>query len=123
MDIRRKPSVFESDGIIANDRWQRRSLTRQVSITEMPSCQNTHDAILRPGGFDQWDSRDRKEQGLVDTHTPLRLEKPLPLIPFVFHGASHAEPEPREPRSVEARDGSTVTPTSAGLHYRLSDHV
>ena len=30
---------------------------------------------------------------VVDTLTPLRLGKPLPLIPFVFHGPRHSLPE------------------------------
>ena len=34
-----------------------------------------------------------KEWKLVDTVTPLRLGKPLPLIPFVFHGPRHSLPE------------------------------
>lgn len=35
----------------------------------------------------------KKEWKLVDTVTPLRLGKPLPLIPFVFHGPRHSLPE------------------------------
>ena len=34
-----------------------------------------------------------KEWKLVDTVTPLRLGKPLPLIPFVFHGPRHSLPD------------------------------
>jgi len=34
-----------------------------------------------------------KEWTLVDTVTPLRLGKPLPLIPFVFHGPRHSLPD------------------------------
>ena len=30
---------------------------------------------------------------LFESHVPLRLGKPLPLIPFVFHGARHSLPE------------------------------
>lgn len=37
--------------------------------------------------------QDKTEWELVDTRVPLRLGRPLPLIPFVFHGASHAMPE------------------------------
>jgi len=37
--------------------------------------------------------QDKAEWERVETRTPLRLGKPLPLIPFVFHGASHAMPE------------------------------
>jgi hypothetical protein len=37
--------------------------------------------------------RDKREWELVETRSPLRLGKPLPLIPFVFHGASHSLPD------------------------------
>ena len=38
-------------------------------------------------------SQANKEWKLVDTITPLRLGKPLPLIPFVFHGPRHSLPD------------------------------
>ena len=38
-------------------------------------------------------SRAKKKWQLTDTITPLRLGKPLPLIPFVFHGPRHSLPE------------------------------
>lgn len=34
----------------------------------------------------------KKEWKLVDTRVPLRLGKPLPLLPFVFHGPAHSQP-------------------------------
>ena len=37
--------------------------------------------------------RSKKKWKLVDTLTPLRLGKPLPLIPFVFHGPRHSLPD------------------------------
>ncbi len=37
--------------------------------------------------------RGKKKWKLTDTITPLRLGKPLPLIPFVFHGPRHCLPE------------------------------
>lgn len=36
--------------------------------------------------------REKDEWKLVETRVPLRLGKPLPLIPFVFHGPSHSQP-------------------------------
>jgi hypothetical protein len=36
--------------------------------------------------------QDKKEWKLVDTRVPLRLGKPLPLLPFVFHGPGHSQP-------------------------------
>jgi hypothetical protein len=38
-------------------------------------------------------NRGKKKWKLTDTITPLRLGKPLPLIPFVFHGPRHSLPE------------------------------
>jgi hypothetical protein len=38
-------------------------------------------------------NRGKKKWKLVETVTPLRLGKPLPLIPFVFHGPRHSLPE------------------------------
>ena len=35
----------------------------------------------------------KTEWKLVETRTPLRLGKPLPLIPFVFHGPRHSLPD------------------------------
>ncbi|HOC57297.1 MAG TPA: DUF4055 domain-containing protein [Verrucomicrobiota bacterium] len=39
----------------------------------------------RRGGKVEWE--------LVETRMPLRLGKPLPLIPFVFHGSRHSRPD------------------------------
>ena len=36
--------------------------------------------------------RTKVEWDLFETRTPLRLGKPLPLIPFVFHGPRHSRP-------------------------------
>ena len=36
--------------------------------------------------------RGKREWKLVETRVPLRLGKPLPLLPFVFHGPRHAQP-------------------------------
>ena len=37
--------------------------------------------------------RTKLEWSLVERRVPLRLGKPLPLIPFVFHGPRHAQPD------------------------------
>jgi hypothetical protein len=50
--------------------------------------------------WDRPERKSRKEQDdwkLVETRTPLRLGKPLPLIPFVFHGARHSLPAVEKP--------------------------
>ena len=36
--------------------------------------------------------KDKNDWKLIDTRIPLRLGKPLPLIPFVFHGPRHSQP-------------------------------
>ncbi len=36
--------------------------------------------------------RDKKDWKLIETRIPLRLGKPLPLIPFIFHGPRHSQP-------------------------------
>jgi hypothetical protein len=47
-----------------------------------------------PGGHLRRQQRGAKvEWELVDLKIPLRLGKPLPLIPFVFHGPRHSRPE------------------------------
>ena len=38
-------------------------------------------------------SDDKEQWRLVNTHIPRRKGKPLPLIPFIFHGARHSLPE------------------------------
>jgi hypothetical protein len=38
-------------------------------------------------------SRGKKKWKLTETITPVRLGKPLPLIPFVFHGPRHSLPQ------------------------------
>jgi hypothetical protein len=41
--------------------------------------------------------RSKVEWMKVESRTPLRLGKPLPLIPFVFHGPRHSQPEVDKP--------------------------
>ena len=45
-----------------------------------------------PAGQKQRSARDKRKWVLAETRTPLRLGKPLPEIPFVFHGPRHALP-------------------------------
>ena len=49
--------------------WRPEATAHKRGRTERPKCQ------------------------LVETRTPLRLGKPLPLIPFIFHGPRHSRPE------------------------------
>ena len=48
---------------------------------------------LWSGFFGQKPSQPKTEWTLVETRVPLRLGKPLPLIPFVFHGPRNALPD------------------------------
>jgi hypothetical protein len=49
--------------------------------------------------FELWQREEKSKRTkhhdwkLVETRTPLRLGKPLPLIPFVFHGPRHSQPD------------------------------
>jgi len=54
----------------------------------------------------------KTEWQLVETKTPLRLGKPLPLIPFVFHGPRHSRP------SVDRLPLSDMIAVNLD-HYRL----
>ena len=56
--------------------------------------------------------RDKQEWKLVETRIPLRLGKPLPLIPFVFHGPNHAQP------AVEKLPMADIIAVNLD-HYRL----
>lgn len=56
--------------------------------------------------------REKRDWKLVETRTPLRLGKPLPLLPFVFHGAKHAQP------SVEKLPLEDIITVNLD-HYRL----
>ena len=56
--------------------------------------------------------RGKPDWKLVDVRVPLRLGKPLPLIPFVFHGPRHSLPE------VDKLPLGDVIPVNLD-HYRL----
>jgi hypothetical protein len=42
-------------------------------------------------------NENQKTWKLVESHTPKRLGKPLPFIPFVFHGPRHSRPDVDKP--------------------------
>ena len=47
------------------------------------------------GIWQREEKKSRKEKNdwkLVETRIPLRLGKPLPLLPFIFHGPRHSHP-------------------------------
>jgi hypothetical protein len=55
---------------------------------------------------------EKNDWRLVETRVPLRLGKPLPLIPFVFHGPRHSQP------SVEKLPLADIIAVNLD-HYRL----
>lgn len=56
---------------------------------------------------------EKKDWKLVETRVPLRLGKPLPLIPFVFHGPRHSQP------AVEKLPLADIITVNLD-HYRLN---
>ncbi len=56
---------------------------------------------------------DKAKWKLVETRIPLRLGKPLPLIPFVFHGPNHSQP------AVEKLPLADIITVNLD-HYRLN---
>jgi hypothetical protein len=49
--------------------------------------------IWRPDAGSSRKKTEKVKWKLVETNTPLRLGKPLPLLPFVFHGPRHSRPD------------------------------
>lgn len=49
--------------------------------------------VLSPSQKGEQQKSDRVKWKLVESRMPLRLGKPLPVIPFVFHGPRHSRPE------------------------------
>ena len=61
---------------------------------------------------EQKSRNEKNDWRLVETRIPLRLGKPLPLIPFVFHGPHHSQP------AVEKLPLSDIIAENLD-HYRL----
>jgi hypothetical protein len=72
----------------------------QVRVLRLMPAEKAVDAKKQPLAcvVELWQPQEKKGRGsktewkLVDQRTPLRLGKPLPLIPFVFHGPRHSLP-------------------------------
>lgn len=92
----KKADEFETDTVeqirvlkLVNGRGQgvgnrrKRSFECQVEIWQL--LPQGRQAVQKAGG--------KKEWRLVETRIPLRRGKPLPLIPFVFHGPRNSLPE------------------------------
>ena len=79
---------------------------QQIRVLKLVPGENTKDASgKRPFKYEVeiWRPKENKrktakiEWELVETKVPLRLGKPLPLIPFVFHGPRHSRPDVDRP--------------------------
>ena len=95
---------------------------QQIRVLKLVPGENTKDAsgkrafkyeveIWRPKESKR--KTDKVEWELFETRIPLRLGKPLPLIPFVFHGPRHSRPDVDRP---PLRDIIAVNLD----HYRLN---
>jgi hypothetical protein len=74
---------------------------QHIRVLKLVPAENTKDASgKRPFKYEVeiWRPKENKkrtnkiEWELFETRIPLRLGKPLPLIPFVFHGPRHSQP-------------------------------
>ena len=95
---------------------------QQIRVLKLVPGENTKDASgKRPFKYEVeiWRPKENKkktnkvEWELFETRVPLRLGKPLPLIPFVFHGPRHSRPDVDRP---PLRDIIAVNLD----HYRLN---
>jgi hypothetical protein len=95
---------------------------QQIRVLKLVPGENTKDASgKRPFKYEVeiWRPKENKrktakvEWELFETKIPLRLGKPLPLIPFVFHGPRHSRPDVDRP---PLRDIIAVNLD----HYRLN---
>jgi Domain of unknown function (DUF4055) len=98
------------------------SFQQQIRVLKLVPGENTKDASgKRPFKYEVeiWRPKENKrktdkvEWELFETRVPLRLGKPLPLIPFVFHGPRHSRPDVDRP---PLRDIIAVNLD----HYRLN---
>jgi hypothetical protein len=95
---------------------------QQIRVLKLVPGEKTKDAAgKRPFKYEVeiWRPKENKrktakvEWELFETRVPLRLGKPLPLIPFVFHGPRHSRPDVDRP---PLRDIIAVNLD----HYRLN---
>jgi hypothetical protein len=94
--------LFEPHGALANadDAFEAQAteqirVLRLVRSGEASACQVE---LWQPEGASARAQSNRKKSDkvkwkLVETRTPLRLGKPLPALPFVFHGPQHSRPD------------------------------
>jgi hypothetical protein len=89
--------LYEPHGGIAKDGDEFESqATEQIRVLrlgrsgEASACQVE---IWQPEAKSDRKKSDKVKWKLVETRTPLRLGKPLPALPFVFHGPQHSQPD------------------------------
>jgi hypothetical protein len=89
--------LYEPHGGIANDGDEFEAQTteqirvlRLVRSGEASACQVE---LWQPEAKRDGRKSDKVKWKLVETRTPLRLGKPLPALPFVFHGPQHSRPD------------------------------
>ncbi|MBI1178466.1 DUF4055 domain-containing protein [bacterium] len=78
-------------------------------VVEIWRQEKSNDGRQRSGALP---SKDKTKWKLVETRVPKRLGKPLPMIPFVFHGARHSLP------SIEKLPMADIIAVNLD-HYRL----
>jgi len=93
--VLRETSQSEEDGFVVKE-------IEQLRVLRLTPVQSLKAEVQSQGRYqyqvEVWQRRDGKtkrtkpEWVKVETRIPLRLGKPLPLIPFVFHGPRHSLP-------------------------------
>ncbi len=97
--------LYEPHGALANDGDDFEAKTgEQIRVLKLVSSGKADKDVAHFCQVEIWqpeapsNRRERKKSDkakwkLVETRTPLRLGKPLPLLPFVFHGPEHSRPD------------------------------
>jgi hypothetical protein len=86
-------------GGFANDDEFETERAEQIRVLKLVNSKGAHQCVVeiwRPEALADGQKGARKKPAkwkLVETRTPLRLGKPLPLLPFAFHGPRHSRPD------------------------------
>ena len=100
-----KESVVRNSATQATDEFVE-EMVEQIRVLELvqsPALAVVGESAPKPSFVCQvqiWQSKEGRKKAaktewvLVETRTPLRLGRPLPLLPFVFHGPRHSQPAP-----------------------------
>ena len=94
--------LYEPQGGMASDRDEfEAKATEQIRVLKLVRSakggnESTHFCqveLWQPEAKSERKKSEKVKWKLVETKTPLRLGKPLPLLPFVFHGPQHSRPD------------------------------